>query len=36
MKGFTKATDIATDATFNLGEKMSIGPKYTLVLELKR
>jgi neopullulanase len=36
MKGFSKATDIATDATFNLGEKMSIGPKYTLVLELKR
>jgi neopullulanase len=34
-KGFTKATDIATDATFNLGDKLTIGPKYTLVLELK-
>jgi glycosidase len=36
MKSFTKATDIATGVTFNLEEKMKIGPKYTLVLELKR
>jgi neopullulanase len=36
MKGFTKATDIATDATFNLADKLTIGPKYTLVLELKK
>ncbi len=36
MKGFTKATDIATGVTFTTGDKLTIGPVYKLVIELKK
>lgn len=36
INGFTKAMDVATSTTFNLSDKLSIGGKYTLVLELKK
>lgn len=36
INGFAKATDIATGATFNLSDKLSVGGKYTLVMELKK
>lgn len=36
MKGFTKALDVATGTTFNLGSTLKIGPKYLLVAELKK
>ncbi len=36
MNGFTKAYDAATGNTFNLGQSLSLGEKYLLVLELKK
>jgi hypothetical protein len=34
--GFTKAYDAATDNTFELGQSLSLGEKYLLVMELKK
>ena len=36
MKGFTKAYDVATGVTFDLQPSLSIGPKYVLVMELRK
>jgi len=36
MKDFTKAFDVATGTTFNLESKLTLGPKYLLVMELKK
>jgi glycosidase len=36
MKGFTKAYDAATGATFNLEPTLTLGEKYVLVMELKK
>lgn len=36
IKNYTKALDAATGVTFDLGSKITIGPKYVLVMELKR
>lgn len=36
MKGFSKATDITTGATFTPGDKLTVGPVYNLVMELKK
>ncbi len=36
MKGFDKATDVATGVTFSLGTQLTVGPVYTLVMELKK
>ncbi|MBS1655412.1 MAG: cyclomaltodextrinase C-terminal domain-containing protein, partial [Bacteroidetes bacterium] len=34
--GFTKAYDVATGTTFNLESTLTVGPKYLLVMELKK
>lgn len=36
VNGFTKANNVATGVTFNLGDKLTIGGKYTLVMDLKK
>jgi len=36
VNGFTKAYDVATGVTFNLGETLTVGPEYLLVMELKK
>jgi glycosidase len=36
MNGFTKAYDAATGNTFDLGQSLSLGEKYVLVMELKK
>lgn len=36
INGFTKAFNVATGVTFDLGETLTVGGKYTLVMELKK
>ena len=36
VTGYTKALDVATEVTFNLEKQLTVGPKYLLVLELKK
>jgi hypothetical protein len=36
IKGFTKAYDVVTGVIFNLEQKLTLGEKYLLVMELNK